>query len=365
MSIAADVVFPPSGSAVVLEGGYYTLRPYPWKGDVLEGPRSFYFEVTAGTPPLAFEVYRRPVENEVNREWVVLTLPEGERVSLPDQLSMSHIMTFDPPTATELHSFNKAVSVAEKLRRNENRVSFALLVGDLALPRELRQPITWVLPESYKEILAESKGTVLMTESRCRSVASKKIIRTARRALKSADVLAQHYGEAGYCVFEDPSADEHTLYLAADALLDGRFTGNPVIALTKGETRPACAATIAGKLHALLKRQKRLTYHIAWYDTADDPDIRKKNLEALIVAASFFGDIDVDAQVVTLDNGRVTHIDRMTTAQVRKHGLRRSHQELLMATYREGRHYGLDFVLSGSSADCCVYRRNGDAVQER
>lgn len=351
----ADVVLPPSGARVILEGGYYTIRPYSWKHEFLEGPRSFYFEVTTGTPTLELEIDRRTVENDAGREWVVMTLPEGKRVPLPDRLPTGRVMTFDLPTATELHSFNAAVHMAEKLQRNGNPVSFALLVGDLALPRELRQPITWALPGAYKEILTASEDTVLLTESRCRAVASKQIVKTARRALTDAATLSQHYRETGSCIFDDPSTDEHVLYLAADALLDSRLTANPMIALTKGTSRPACATTIAGKLRALVKEEWRLTYHLAWYDTADDPDIRNKNLEALFVAAAFFGDIDMDAQVVTFDNGRVTHIDHVTTAQIRKRGLRRNHEELLLATYREGRHYGLDFVLSGSSADCCVY----------
>jgi hypothetical protein len=357
MSSAAEVVLPPSGARVIIEGGYYTIRPYPWKRGPLEGPRSFYVEVVAGTPPLPFELLRRPVVNDAEREWVVLTLPAGECVVLPEGLPSRRVMTFDRPTATELLSFNAAVEMAAALRSNRNRVSFALLVGDLALPPELRQPITWVLPDAYNEILTSRKDTVLLTESRCRAVAAKQIVRAAKRTLRNADALASLYGDAGCCVFDDATTKERAIYLAADALLDSRLTANPIVALTKDSTRPACAATIAGKLRALLNRERSLTYHIAWYDTADDPDIRNKNLEGLIVAASFFADVDVDAQVVTLDNGRITHIDRLKTSEVRKPGLRNGYHDLLLATHREGRHYGLEFILSASSVDCCVYHK--------
>ena len=357
MSIA-EIELPPSGTRVILEGGYYTIRPRRWTRNALEGPRSFYFEVIAGTPRLPFEIFRCAVSNDVGREWIVLVMPERESLPVPNGLPSGRVMTFDPPTETELISFNTAVGIAARLRDNGNRVSFALLVGDLALPPELRHPLTWVLPQAYKEILTSSPNTVLLTESRCRAIAAKRIVKAAKKTLRSADDLARLYQDAGCCVFEGALVDEGALYLAADVLLDSRMTANPVIALTKDSSKPACAATIAGKLRALLGRERGRTYHIACYDTADDPDIRNKNLEAMIVAASFFGDMDVDAQMVTSNNGHVTHLDRLTTAEVRKRGLRTDYQELLLATSREGRHYGLDFVLSASSTDCCVYHKD-------
>lgn len=365
MSPGVQVTLPPAGSRVILEGGYYTIRPATWSAPTLEGPRMFYMEVEADTPPLSFEVVRRAITKEAGRVWVVLAIPENQHFKVPDDVACSHVMTFDPPTSSELQSFRTAMEVAAELQANGNHVTFALLVGDLALPPELRHDIEWVLPASYREKHASANETVLLTESRCRAVAARLIVTKARKTLKSVEETARMYVESGCSVFEDAAAEDGTLYLAADVLLDRRLTAGPVIALTKGATRPACATTIAGKLRALLRDEDTPVYHVAWYDTADDPDIRNKNLEAFVVTACFFGGLHLDSQIVTTDHGRVTHVDHLTTADVRTRGVRSGYQDLLLATDREGRHYGIDFVLSGVTSECCVYRKPSAAISVR
>lgn len=352
MKSSREIIPPPPDAHVVVEGGYYAVRPYRWEPDALEGPRTFLLDAARDTSALPFEILRKAVATEAGRVWVVLEIPDGQTASLSNSLDLRRILTFEPPTASELHSLAVAMETGLRLQRNGNRVSWAFLFGDLSLPAELREPLAWAIPASYRELLAAMNATVV-TESNCRNIAAKRIVRQAGRLLRSKEGLESRYAEAGFSLDEERSAVDSTLYLAADALLDCRVSMNPVIALTL-DSRPSCASTVAGKLHHVLRSERTLVHYISWYDSSDDPDIRNKNVEGFVVAACFFGELVLDAQIVTLHEGRITHVDHLKTAEIRKPGVRPGYCDLLLDTQRAGRHHGIDLAVSSVAAGCCA-----------
>lgn len=358
MSNPESLRVPPPDARVVVEGGHHTVRWSSLSISVLTGPQVYFFEVLVSTPPPPYQIDRRPVDDDPAREWVIVDVPAGVEVPLPSALPSRWVLALQPPTESELQSLRSAVEAARKLAGEIAHVTVALLIGDLYLPIALRKDIGWAMPAAYKPIIEtlERIPYLLLRESACQNLGETHVIKKAKRTLARSAELASLYETRGFTILREGAKDSNTVYLAADALLDEPISGYPVVALTKGGNKPACATTMAGKMLDFIRR--RFTHMVVWYDVSDDAEIRKKNIEGTIITSCFTRRGDIDVQVVTMDHGELLRIDALDTASLRRPGVRSGHEQLATETNREARHLGLSLIAARASDECCIYPRD-------
>ena len=364
---------PPADAHVVLEGGHYTLRPDYATPDDLRRAGVYYYQIVSDAAPEPYEIRRVQIENDRGKSWVVVDIPESVERGWAQDPVPHRVMKFQSPTESELYSLEKAIQAAKALAGRVAQVAVAFLIGDLYVPKELRktkphktETIEWALPPEYKRLLATLGDIpyVLLRESSCRNLGHDRILEDAKATLADDRRLADLYARSGASILRDNSDDNRTLYLAADLLLDEAYAENPVIALTKGSSTPACATRLAGKMFELSRH--KFTHLIAWYDVADDPEIRLKNIEGAMIAVCLAPAVDIDVQVITMEYCQVIQKDRLNTRELRRPGSRNGgYAQLLADTSDAARYLGLELISSRASAECCKPRFGRSSSMER
>jgi hypothetical protein len=191
--------------------------------------------------------------------------PSGEPIQPPGGWSW-----VAATTDTTRGCFEAGVCEIELRRSRGERADLALMIGDLALPAGHREMGPWMIPGSYREILAahglEPACVRILGEAYCRNQGKRRLLDEVRTRGLSPE---QTYAEQGWALL----ADAIGLRLVSDASLE--WDGDlKVVALTRGSDVPLCPLVFAG-----LKRwvfRQGYTEHTAIYALADDPYVDVK-----------------------------------------------------------------------------------------
>jgi hypothetical protein len=202
----------------------------------------------------------------------------GERISLPDGDTWAAATAY-----TTRACFEAGVCELTLRRRQGESAALALMVGDLGLPAGRREMGPWMIPGSYREILAQHgllpDEVKVLGEAFCRNQGKRRLLDEARARAASPE---QTYTEQGWALL----ADEVGLKLVSDASL--QWEGDlKAVALTRGSDVPLCPLVFAG-----LKRwafRQGYTEHVAIYALADDPYIDVKLRAAAAATAQLQG----------------------------------------------------------------------------
>jgi hypothetical protein len=166
--------------------------------------------------------------------------------------------------------FEAGLLELERRRGRGERADLALLVGDLALPAGCREAGAWMIPGSYRDILAAHglgpEDVRILGESFCRNQGKRRLLDEARARGQNPE---QTYTEHGWALL----ADAVGLKLVSDFTLEWEGALKAV-ALTRGTDVPLCPLIFAG-LKRWLFRQG-YTEHLAIYALADDPYVDVK-----------------------------------------------------------------------------------------
>lgn len=331
----------PLTEKVAVEGGLHTLRPELVENDSVFSKGVYYFQAPNCTPVLHKEIFREPSKENPNSVWVVLYLENISDFEFLSSFKRHSIKRIQEPSSTEENTLICALELYHELCEKGYETNLIILIGDLFLPSELRKFSYELVPYSFRSIVGNIyyDELLVVSESRCRNVGNRRVVRTAKRLLVSCVDMDDFYKSSGASII-DESKDEDKIYMTSDMLYKEDELNNPVIALTRSETKPSCSTTVAGKLNLLL--YKAYTYFVLFHDASDDMEIRKKCLDGFRIAASFFSTTNFRGQLVTLYDGVVTSVDFFDSEGWVTNGARESHKDLLTDVNKARLSSGID-----------------------
>jgi hypothetical protein len=342
----------PSHAHLVVEGGHLTLRR-ELVNDCVIGVGIYYLELPSSSPVLPFETLRVGKMGEPNQCWAVLTLCDGDKLELPAIKAGKPIWSVKPADERYFEVLAQAIYLFETLKPRVAKSTFSLLIGDLALPPELRHPFDWALSTKFWQLLSNTERSelVMLAESSCQNRGGQRVLRHAARVHPGDDSSERIYREQGYSILAT-AGEDGGLWLTADYLLDSRSMGHPVIALTKYcKSKPSCAVTLAGKLFMLAAIGT--THHIAVYDDEDDALIRQKSMEGAMVASYFEPKLTLVSTIVVRGKGNGYTVDTIDPATLRQPGRLSGCSELIKRATARIQQLGMARIDSRTSGVCC------------
>lgn len=280
-------------------------------------------------------------------------------LEIPESVAGSEIYAIVSAGSRYLELLDQAIKLFQSLKDNASRAMFCMLIGDLRLPKELRQPSMWALSESCLQALGriEISSIILLAETSCQNKGKKVVLDSAKQSCGDPTYADFLYKTRGYAVLQSELGNSSSCYwLSADALLEPEVIGHPVIALTKySQTKPSCAVTLAGKM--VLLAGIDATHHIALYDADEDPLIRQKCLEGLAVTSFFAPKSRIDSVSIILDGRRNLSVDYDDPQALARPGRLASRSALIAKTILRVHELGLASFRATISDVCCEIPR--------
>jgi hypothetical protein len=315
---------PPHGLTMI-EGGHFTLRLTPIRKNCWSG---YLALIDTKHPPVRGEIKRAAREQNASQSWVLFVR------ETPDDLhDLPEAKQFDRPSTTQIGTMSRAISLMKTMKEQGQAVKLALLVGDLNLPKELRQgPAAWMVPHEYEELLAKNELSVddveVIREAHAQNHGDEIILRKLKKWMRDREHFDERYADQGFGVVRKIRDGQSEYMLFADQLLTRRKFNEPAIALTKtrfdddgkARAKPSCAVTLAGQLDLLISRG--VTRYDVFHDAADDQNIRMKALHGLFVAAQFIDNSELSWELHTLFNGAKGSTDLIQMSNLRGPGER-------------------------------------------
>jgi len=348
-------------NSILVEGGHFTIRPSRRRTQNIDWPGIHYVETNSAVPAHPCEVHRTPSEGTRDRQYVVYETREGDIIRFSEEFNPSDIVTLLPPRQSEVTSWIKATEMAKEIFEKGSNVAIGLLVGDLKLPKELRRPIQWAIPQEYRRILNSHTHDLMLelfNESSCQNTGVSRVIKRAKSILVSNNKFNEAFDRLGLAVFKETSDapntnDSETIYMSSEWLMKNHSSSGSIIALTKFQNKPSCATTLAGKLAQIHKKGYSTIF--SWYDASIDPLIRNKNIQGAIITAYFMQNLDLDINLYTLEPGFPIREDHFNLADYRVKGTMQTSCELMAAVSKEVKLLGLEGIDLNFPGECCVY----------
>ena len=358
----------PSTARVVVEGGHYGIDVADIGFGRLPGviikympDTSILLRLCREEPPLPFELMRIPLKDEKSLVWAVVCLPEGESLDLSRIGSLANAYRLEyRPSPTQIQSLHNALEVGHQLSRKGVYVETAILVGDRHLPQPIRGDLSWLVPTSYRELLESygiSENMRLYSEAACRNKGQDRVLDPWTSLIRRGEDWPAIYQKYGFSIIRN--AINQSYYLTSDYIVDELMEFPFVVALTKEKRAPTCGLILAGKFYSMF--QSGITHFISNYDMADDPMIRRKNIDGMLISSYLIDNFDFEAMFWTSRTigGRQGPpvVECFSSSEFRRPGRFGSLDDLLESTRRENNFPGFDFV-ERLCSDSCFPTRN-------
>lgn len=353
----------PSTARVVVEGGHYGVNVAEIGFGRLPGMVVNYASDTAillrlrrDEPPVPFEIMRIPLKDEKNLSWAVVCPPENESLDLSriDSLANAYRVEYRP-SPTQIQSLHNALEVGHQLSRKGIYVETAVLVGDLRLPQPVRGDLGWLIPASYRELVelyGISENVHRYSEAACRNKGQDRVLDPWTSLIRRGGDWQKIYQNRGFSVLRN--AINQSYYLTSDYIVEELLDFPFVVALTKEKRAPTCGLILAGKFYTMF--QSGITHFIANYDIADDPMIRRKNIDGMLISSYLIDNFDFEAMFWTsrtISSGQGHPVvECFSSSEFRRPGRFGSLDNLLESTRRKNNFPGFDFVGRLCSDSC-------------